>query len=93
MRSLFLVIVISFSVLACPALAADAPRKKPNVLFIVSDDLKPLLGCYGTAWIQSPAKISSSCDWVTRPRQRSRASRPNRLAEARPASTRSCGKN
>jgi iduronate 2-sulfatase len=52
MRSLFL--VISLSVLACPALAADAPRKKPNVLCIISDDLKPLLGCYGTSWIQSP---------------------------------------
>jgi iduronate 2-sulfatase len=47
--------------LAC---AADAPSKgrsvakttggKPNVLFIVSDDLKPLLGCYGTPWIHSP---------------------------------------
>ena len=34
--------------------AANASSKKPNVLFIVSDDLKPLLGCYGTPWIQSP---------------------------------------
>jgi arylsulfatase A-like enzyme len=34
--------------------AADAPRKRANVLFIISDDLKPLLGCYGTSWIQSP---------------------------------------
>jgi arylsulfatase A-like enzyme len=34
--------------------AADAPKRKPNVLFIISDDLKPLLGCYGTSWIQSP---------------------------------------
>ena len=33
---------------------ADASMKKPNVLFIISDDLKPLLGCYGTSWIQSP---------------------------------------
>jgi iduronate 2-sulfatase len=34
--------------------AADSRRQKPNVLFIISDDLKPLLGCYGTSWIQSP---------------------------------------
>jgi iduronate 2-sulfatase len=33
---------------------ADASSKKPNVLFIVVDDLKPLLGCYGTSWIKSP---------------------------------------
>ena len=34
--------------------AADTPKQKPNILFIISDDLKPLLGCYGTSWIQSP---------------------------------------
>ncbi len=34
--------------------AANASSKKPNILFIVSDDLKPLLGCYGASWIQSP---------------------------------------
>ena len=34
--------------------AADSPKQKPNVLFIVSDDLKPLLGCYGASWIRSP---------------------------------------
>ena len=35
--------------------AADGPApEKPNVLFIVVDDLKPLLGCYGESWIKSP---------------------------------------
>ena len=32
----------------------DGTSRSPNVLFIISDDLKPLLGCYGTSWIQSP---------------------------------------
>lgn len=40
--------------LTCAAFAADAPKRKLNVLFIVVDDLKPLLGCYGASWIKSP---------------------------------------
>ena len=37
------------------ALAAEgAPAKKPNVLFIVVDDLRPELGCYGRDYIHSP---------------------------------------
>jgi arylsulfatase A-like enzyme len=42
------------AVLACSAVAAEAPKRKPNVIFIVADDLKPLLGCYGASWIKSP---------------------------------------
>lgn len=34
--------------------AADASAKKPNVLFIAVDDLKPLLGCYDVPWIKTP---------------------------------------
>jgi iduronate 2-sulfatase len=33
---------------------ASAPAKKPNILFIAVDDLKPLLGCYGDSKIKSP---------------------------------------
>ncbi len=48
-------VVIALLLLApLAALHADAPPKKPNVLFIVVDDLKPLLGCYGASWIKSP---------------------------------------
>ena len=30
------------------------PAHKPNVLFVVVDDLRPQLGCYGQDWILSP---------------------------------------
>jgi arylsulfatase A-like enzyme len=37
-----------------PAAAADAARR-PNVLFIVSDDLNTMLGCYGDSLAKTPA--------------------------------------
>lgn len=43
------VIACLFTLPAC-VLAAE----KPNVLLICVDDLKPLLGCYGTPLVQSP---------------------------------------
>jgi len=33
---------------------SSASPRKPNILFIAIDDLKPLLGCYGVPWIKSP---------------------------------------
>jgi iduronate 2-sulfatase len=38
---------------ASPLHAADAARK-PNVLLVCVDDLKPLLGCYGDKTVRSP---------------------------------------
>ncbi|MFM7318095.1 MAG: sulfatase-like hydrolase/transferase, partial [bacterium] len=35
-----------------PAQAADA--KRPNVLFLISDDLNNLLGCYGDKLAKTP---------------------------------------
>ena len=39
---------------AAPAWAARADKRKPNVLFIAVDDLRPQLGCYGQKQILSP---------------------------------------
>ena len=39
--------------LIAPARAADAP-KKPNVLFIAVDDLRPEMGCYGNTVAKTP---------------------------------------
>jgi arylsulfatase A-like enzyme len=39
---------------AAPAAPAADPAKKPNVLFILSDDMRPELGCYGHPVVTSP---------------------------------------
>jgi iduronate 2-sulfatase len=51
--------VVPLLLLACacsaPALhAAAPPTPRPNILFIVADDLRPDLGCYGRSDIHSP---------------------------------------
>ena len=34
--------------------SAAAPKKKPNVLFIATDDMAPVLGCYGHPIVKTP---------------------------------------
>ncbi|OAI54870.1 iduronate-2-sulfatase [Planctomyces sp. SCGC AG-212-M04] len=50
-RLLFVLAVLSLLVVG-PASAADA--KRPNVLFLISDDLNNLLGCYGDPLAKTP---------------------------------------
>jgi len=49
-------VVVCFGLVALhgPAVAAAPPGSRPNVLLICVDDLKPLLGCYGTTTVKSP---------------------------------------
>jgi arylsulfatase A-like enzyme len=42
------------SLLSTVGFAADTPAKKPNVLFIMADDLRPELGCYGNPHVKTP---------------------------------------
>lgn len=51
MKNLFIISVFFFSFLS---LINAQDGKKPNVLFIAVDDLRPELGCYGQSQIQSP---------------------------------------
>jgi len=53
MRSLLLAAVAALLVTPLPLLAAE-PVKRPNVLLICVDDLKPVLGCYGDTLVRTP---------------------------------------
>lgn len=47
--------VFSATAMLAPVLnACSAQAKRPNVLFLPVDDLKPLLGCYGNDFIKTP---------------------------------------
>jgi arylsulfatase A-like enzyme len=45
--------LIAFAIL-CNLAAFSQENKKPNILFIAVDDLKPILGCYGNTIIKTP---------------------------------------
>ncbi|MBI9063892.1 MAG: sulfatase [Marinilabiliaceae bacterium] len=49
----YLFVIVTLCILIC-GLVACHEEKKPNVLFIAVDDLRPELGCYGSSIIQSP---------------------------------------
>lgn len=52
MKKLFLAFAISF--FFTTAGFSQSPSDKPNVLFIVVDDLRPALGCYGDVLAKTP---------------------------------------
>jgi hypothetical protein len=60
--SMFLRLFLSSLLFAPLALlhAADAPKQKPNVPFVVFDDLNNRLGCYGDPVAKSPQPLARS---------------------------------
>ena len=46
--------IVALTLAAPTSPAADTAAKKPNILFIAVDDLRPELGCYGKDYIKSP---------------------------------------
>src|SRR4051794_23001723 len=52
-RDLFHLILILLLASTSAAFGAEGP-KRPNVLFLISDDLRPELGCYGNPHVRTP---------------------------------------
>jgi arylsulfatase A-like enzyme len=50
----FAPVVIAIGAMTGPALGADGSSKRPNVLFIAVDDLRPEFGAYGKSYVHSP---------------------------------------
>jgi len=54
-KSIFKLLSVSLVlVLACSCQQKEEPKKKPNILFLAIDDLRPELGCYGSEIAISP---------------------------------------
>ncbi len=47
-------ILINLSAFFCLSLTQAGEKSRPNVLFIISDDLRPQLGCYGDVIVKTP---------------------------------------
>ena len=53
MKQLLFIVPIFFAVLNIPAQGIKDTRK-PNVIFIAIDDLKPTIGAFGDAFAETP---------------------------------------
>ena len=68
--------------LTCTPVVSSAEAQRPNVLFIVVDDLRPELGCYGNREIKTPHfdSFSKSATTFTRAYCQAAACAPSRAA-------------
>lgn len=48
------IVLAGLLLLVCFMVQAENKEKKPNILLIISDDLRTELTCYGTEYIKSP---------------------------------------
>ena len=46
--------MVALLAIAAAAAAPAAPPSKPNLLFIVADDMRPELGVYGQSYMSTP---------------------------------------
>ncbi|XP_077559254.1 iduronate 2-sulfatase [Haemaphysalis longicornis] len=58
------VVGLFIAFLFLPAIIAHDPTNRPNVLFIMADDMRPMLGCYGDEMALTPSIDSLAQDGV-----------------------------
>ncbi len=95
-RELLKAIGVGVAAAGVPTSLLAAARKKPNVLFIAVDDLRPQLGCYGHKQMMSPNIDRLASEGVTFLRSYCQvpvcgASRASLLTGARPTPNRFLG--
>ena len=59
-----LVLLATLFAIAAPARAADSPPPKPNILWLIAEDLGPELACYGTKEVSTPNLDRLAADGV-----------------------------
>ncbi|MBV6644101.1 MAG: sulfatase [Cyclobacteriaceae bacterium] len=54
MNKHLIILLTTLTIAACQQNSKESEQKRPNVLFIAVDDLRPMLGSYGKSFIKTP---------------------------------------